>query len=46
MAPHMINTTLKPLGQWGKRPPNSPLPLEARRPPSNTWMSGWPHSPF
>jgi len=40
MAPYMINTTLKPLGQWGKRPQNLSLPLEARRPPSNTWMSG------
>jgi len=32
MAPHTINTTLKPLGQWGKRPQNSPLPLQALRP--------------
>jgi len=39
MAPHSINTTLKPLGQWGLRPQNSPLPLEARRPPSN--MNVW-----
>ena len=39
MAPHTINTTLKPLGQWGKRPQNLPLPLESRGPPSNTWMS-------
>jgi len=39
------NMPLKPLSQWGKRPQNSPLPLEARGPASNTRMPRWPHSP-
>jgi len=45
MAPHTINTTLKPLGKWGQMTPKSTLSLEAHGPHLTHVCLGWPHSP-